>query len=281
MDKKILMLSMSCNDPYYQALLGAVRNTWAKPLLHNKYQNITWFAYTACDEKHPKPIVDFKNHMIYVDTGDGLYDTYEKTQRAYEMIKDVVDFNYVIRTNTSIFINIENMLKRLDEVDYNCVWGRCVNSGLFEPHSFDIKEEFWLLHGFFFGMNRYLFEIGMSSNRKHIEMFSGRQNIRYLDDDIISLMLHFALGDDFPTMAIEPDLGDYIVNFRTSHKQDYLDAFHIVVVDNPEVIKDRVIVRLRDFWTDTKERGSFARELQNFYELQETLNKKEDVQTQC
>lgn len=269
--KKILMLSMSCNDPYYQSLLGAVRNTWAKPLIKGKYPNISWFAYTACDEKHPKPFVDIKNHMIYVDCGDGLFDTYEKTQKAYAMVKNLVDFDYVIRTNTSLFINIDNMLKRLENVENHHIIGRCVNSGLYEPGTTNIRISFWLLAGFFFGMNRYLFDICMSADKKLIQEVAGSEKLTYYDDDIISLMLHLSVGNDFPTVSIEEDLDDYLVTFRTTQSQEYLDSYHFKLEDNPDVINDRVIVRLRDLWANTEERGSFAREVQNFYEMYEHL----------
>lgn len=272
--KKILMLTMSCNIPYYQALLGAVRNTWAHPLIRNKYPNITWFSYTSCDERHPKPIVDFEEHMIYVDSGDGIYDTYEKTQQAYRMIKDKIDFDYVIRTNTSVFVNIENMLKRLESVENHQVIGRCINSVLYEPNSKEIREEFWLIHGFFFGMNKYLFDVCMSADKNLIKKISGREELNYHDDDIISLMLHLALGDDYPTVPIEENLDDYILTFRTTQSPEFLETYQLKLVDNPDVVNDTVIVRLRDYWVDPTERGSFSREIQNFYELNQALHGK-------
>lgn len=117
-------------------------------LLGNEYHEITWFAYTSCDEEHPVEEIDWDNHMIYVNTPDDLFTTYTKTRRTYELIRDKVDFDWVVRTNTSVFINVKNLLKRLDEIygdkKIYSIYSECPYNG----------DSFLLVHGFFYMRHR-------------------------------------------------------------------------------------------------------------------------------
>ena len=283
-DKKILILTMSCNLPHYKALTGAVIDTWAKPLIRGKYKNVHWFGYTACDDKHPNPMIDFDNHMIYVDTPDGLYNTYEKTQKAWEMIKDVVDFNYVVRTNASVFLNVENLLKRLSTLDNDVIVGRHEHNVVFYVPSKEVKIEFWLMWGFFFCMNKDFFDYTMGADKNFIEKCYHPGADKYTDDEIISLKINELLGFNYKSASIEHTQEDIIYSYKTYDPKDKTISKNIVekvysvhqdvVVTEPDEINNHVILRLRTFYdnldnigTGIKTRSEKGFELKHFYEL--------------
>lgn len=257
------MLTMSCNDPYYQALLGTIKNTWAKPLIQNKYPNITWFGYTSCDEKHPVPVVDFENHMIYVNTGDELKDTYYKSYDAYHMIKNVIDFDYVVRTNTSVFVNIDNMLKRFDEAwkdDDNSVIGTFEQ--VFRNHEF----KFWIVFGYFYAMKKEYFEYGLSDRNINIDV----EDVQYHDDVIFSIYLQNKLGPDYIGKPINENS---IINwykpkpFDFEPTTDYRNT-NLVFSYDPQIINSEVVVRMRPLYELIRNQQG---EIEHFYEINDAL----------
>ena len=280
-NKKILMLTMSCNNPFYKSLLGAVKDTWAKPLIQNKYPNINWFAYTSCDKKHPNPMVDFENNMIYVDVPDDIFHTYEKTQAAWNLIKDKIDFDYVIRTNTSVYINIKNMINHFNNIPNDYIVGRFVNSDIRNIHTGEIKLSFWLMAGFFFGMKKDYFNFCMGANKKFISDIYDASYKEYVDDDIISLRLKSILGDDYPSMHIENTDDDFCITYKPylptndkkeQEKRDWVYKINqFKVFFDPNIVNQYVMIRIRSYYNDSN-RSELGHEIEHFYELDECLN---------
>lgn len=262
--KKILILSMSCNQPYFQGLMACVKDTWAKPLIRGEYRDITWFGYTSCDSHHPKPCIDFRDHMIYVDCDDTLEGAYIKTKKAYEMIKSTgLDFDYVVRTNTSLVINIKKLIERINSVNENTIISN------FQPYYMDGKYLFYIATGFFIGMKKDYFDIATSSNDYHI--FGKPQ----MDDVILSRNLYNGIGN-FDGACIDSDerLAVYKIcppdfkipeKYKRIQNYDYYD-------NNPEIINDRVMVRIRPYYFENKnDRKTKVCEMENFYELYNVL----------
>lgn len=262
---------MSCNVPYFQALLGAAKDTWAKSLLHNKYKDVTWFSYTACDEKHPNPHIDFKDHMIYVDCPDDLHHTYEKTQKAYNMVKDIVDFDYVIRTNTSVFVNVDKLIERVNEVEYDDIIGRCTKYYHTNKRGGDDFISYIII-GFFMGMRREFFDIAMSAHNDYNVNKYG-EVIHTNDDVIMSLRLFDVLG---------------VINNVAINKNDICPAYKVYIPgDEPETIKelpkkdfffepdfinDYVMTRVRSLYrTKHIDRSAKTHEIEHIYELYNAL----------
>ena len=82
----------------------AVRLTWAKSIFDGEYDNISYYAYLG-DCK--KAYIDEKNRIIYCKSGDGLWDTYQKTSECIKQLLDNnIEFDYIFRTNTSTVNNI-------------------------------------------------------------------------------------------------------------------------------------------------------------------------------
>lgn len=256
------MLTMSCNQPHFQALMGAVMDTWAKPLIHNKYPEITWFGYTACDSHHPKPMVDFENHMIYVDCDDDVFGTYDKTRKAYNLIKNSVDFDYVVRTNTSLFVNIDKMLDYINNADENSIIANrsiaCENINGVNVFCF------WLVVGFFIGMKREWFDIAVSD---------GDVARNSHDDVIMSYKLSKVLGNDINFTPINPD-GNVVMykpcKPEDTELSDKVKEYFTLEFENPRVINEQILVRLRTLY-ENEERLKYGHELEHFYELNTVL----------
>ena len=103
--KKILILSMSCNNDFFINEEAVVRDTWAKPIIEGKYENIRYCSYRGGHEKnsYSKSECCFK-----LNVEDDLKHTFKKTYFAISMaFKTFGEFDYVFRTNTSTYVNVE------------------------------------------------------------------------------------------------------------------------------------------------------------------------------
>lgn len=112
--KKILILSMSCTRKDFMEEEQAIKETWAKDILDGKYQNISWYAYRNTLYEHPYDM----NNIIYVPELDDRKHTYQKTIACFKYVKDKFDFDYIVRTNTSQYVNVKLLDKFIEELDY-------------------------------------------------------------------------------------------------------------------------------------------------------------------
>lgn len=272
--KKILMLSMSCNNTYFKSLLAVVKDTWAKPIIQGKYKNVQWFAYTACDKKHPYPYIDFEDHIIYVDCADGLFDTYEKTQKAYRMLLNagINDFDYVVRTNTSGFVNIDKMIDKINSANENEILGGKV--GYYHVYP-DGKRIFkWnIIVGLFIGMFKDKFDIAMSATNNY-------DIIPAPDDVIISGKINEVYGDSIKVISpndcktVFPRYKPY--RTEDANEKTILDTLSNVdmtVITDAKEINNNVIVQVRPLYGELKERSEKGHEFEHFYELDSALKK--------
>ena len=105
-DKKILILTMCCNQELFQQQEYRLRTQlYAKDILENKYNNVDYWTYTAsADGKYH---VNKKLHKIEVPCDDSLYGTYDKTYKAFKLLNQLnIEYDYILRTNCSTYINI-------------------------------------------------------------------------------------------------------------------------------------------------------------------------------
>lgn len=123
---KIIVLIMSADLPFFSNQLEDCKKTWLRPIIGsdgaetvNKYADIiTWKYYDArFNEKvkydNDSCIItddcviedkDDKDHLINV-----LYDdkyTFQKTYDVFNYITENYDYDYIIRTNTSTYLNL-------------------------------------------------------------------------------------------------------------------------------------------------------------------------------
>lgn len=269
----ILILSMGCNTPYFQALMSTIKETWAKPLIKGKYPNIAWFGYTSCDKKHPTPYIDYDDHMIYVDIPDDLYHTYEKTHIAYKMLLDAgLSFDYVIRTNTSVYVNIDNLLKRLEELpDGEILGGEC---GYYHSLPDGTFEYMWnIIVGLFFGMPAELFETAFSKSD-----WSEYDIIPMTDDTIMSKALIEKLGKLDPSNP-NPTCDTIFPRYRAflsddEQKQEETKKDNWIAstyIDDPALVNQYAVIQIRTLY-DGMERIEKGHEIEHFYELNDALD---------
>ena len=89
--KKIVVLVMSCQDPFFRKEEMVCRDTWAKPILDKEYDNIEYFSYTG---GHDRSYVDFNDHHIYCKSGDGIFETYQKTYEVFKLLDKFFEYIY-------------------------------------------------------------------------------------------------------------------------------------------------------------------------------------------
>jgi hypothetical protein len=101
----ILILSLEDNNKYTD-LENCVRRTWAK----NNNENITFLYYYGNSDKF-----NFIGDKIYTKYTESLYNIGFKTLDSFDYIYKNMDFDYLFRTNTSSYININKMIEYLKE----------------------------------------------------------------------------------------------------------------------------------------------------------------------
>lgn len=102
--KKILILAMSCNQDFFIKQEKAIKDTWAKDIINNKYQNIDFLIYKGDSEKN---VLDKNENTLYLRCEDDINNTFKKTYYALSLISKNFDYDYIFRTNTSTYINVK------------------------------------------------------------------------------------------------------------------------------------------------------------------------------
>lgn len=119
--KKLLFLSMSCADKLFTDLDACCNETW-RNYDKNKYPGIQAEFWTYTDaEPGQKTWVDEKNHIIYVER-DYTFDqpvcmTFSKTLEVFDLVRNKLDFDYIVRTNTSTWLNVPLINEFMSYVD--------------------------------------------------------------------------------------------------------------------------------------------------------------------
>lgn len=105
MKRKTIILAMSCNQQFFQDEEHAIRTRgYARYVLEERFSGVEFWTYTASlDGKYH---INKRVHKLSVPTGDGLYDTFEKTKAAFQLlIQSGIEFDYIFRTNLSTHVN--------------------------------------------------------------------------------------------------------------------------------------------------------------------------------
>ena len=121
---KILILVMSCEDNFFKQQEEDVKNTWLKPVIDGKYDNIDYCFYSGkVIEKHK---YNKENHQLTLRCEDDLNDTFKKTYYALKCCKKIFkDYDYIFRTNTSTYVNVELLNLFIEDVcskNKNILW---------------------------------------------------------------------------------------------------------------------------------------------------------------
>lgn len=108
MQKKILIMIMSCNiDSFFLQEEEIVKQTWLKDIIDKKYDNIDYVIYRG-DENLEKHNYNKENHLLNIKVEDDYDHTFKKTYYAFKLCDKIFkDYDYIFKTNTSTYINIE------------------------------------------------------------------------------------------------------------------------------------------------------------------------------
>src|SRR5574344_2024633 len=121
--KKIIILVMKCNIPFFIREEEIDRETWAKGVISNYYPNIKYFSYTSSDCGKTY----LKGNEIYCNSRDDYEHTAEKTYEAFKYVNENMDYDYIFRTNTNNYINIDLLNKFINNIDNNdTIWSSTI-----------------------------------------------------------------------------------------------------------------------------------------------------------
>lgn len=112
--KKILVLVMSCQDEFFRQQVEKIKATWAKPILEGKYPNIGFIAYEGGYDAHS---YDKENNVLKIRCEDDLDNTFKKTYYAFSLINNNLEYDYIFRTNTSTYVNIDLLDKFIQSLE--------------------------------------------------------------------------------------------------------------------------------------------------------------------
>ena len=114
MKNKILILLMSCNQPLYNEEEQACRDTFLKDA---ENAGISYYFYKGINDEHPTHLIDEENHTMYLPVSDGLGGTSRKTVYAMGEALRKDDWDYLIKTNVSTWLDIKKIIEALDGWD--------------------------------------------------------------------------------------------------------------------------------------------------------------------
>jgi len=103
---------MSCNIERFRNEEQVIKETWGKPIIEGDPDVSIYFYRGGCNMN----VVNDKTHEILLSCGDGLDNTFEKTIKAFLGINRK-DYDYVIRTNTTTYLNIPLLKQVIEQLD--------------------------------------------------------------------------------------------------------------------------------------------------------------------
>lgn len=118
--KKILIMLMSCNDVFFNQEEDICKQTWLSNI--SKFNNIKYVIYKG-DENILKHKYQKGIHTLTLRCEDDLDHTFKKTYYAFKLADKIFDYDYIFRTNTSNYVNIELLNYFIQHIeDDNVVW---------------------------------------------------------------------------------------------------------------------------------------------------------------
>jgi len=101
MYKKILICVLSLEEDPYISLEKTIRDTWAS----KSYPNVDIIYYYGGSDG-----IKMVGDKFYSNTPEGLYNIGYKTLNMFDYVLNNMEFDYIFRTNSSSYVNIEKLL---------------------------------------------------------------------------------------------------------------------------------------------------------------------------
>lgn len=119
MSKKAIILSMSCNQERYINEENVIRQTWGKEVLEGKYDNVELLFYRGGSDS-----TYLEKDVLHLTSDDTLRGSYQKSIDCFKWLIENKEFDYIIRTNTSTYINVDAIQQFLEfNIDENITCG--------------------------------------------------------------------------------------------------------------------------------------------------------------
>lgn len=112
--KKILIMVMSCNDEFFVTQEQVIKETWIKKI--DKFDNINYIIYRG-DPNIQKHKYDKQEHLLTLKCEDDVNNTFKKTYYAFNLAHKIFDYDYIFRTNTSTYVNVELLNEFVQNLD--------------------------------------------------------------------------------------------------------------------------------------------------------------------
>ena len=109
MKKKVIILCMSCNQNRFVNEEYIIRKTWGGDILEGKYDNIELLFYRGGSDN-----TYLENDVLHLTSDDTLLGTYQKSIDCFKWLVENKQFDYIVRTNTSTYINVEAIQQFLE-----------------------------------------------------------------------------------------------------------------------------------------------------------------------
>lgn len=228
-EKKILILTMSCTQKAFLNEENTIRETWAKDIIDGKYPNITWYAYRNTLYDNPYDM----DNIIYVPENDDRNHTYQKTIACFKYIndhKEKFDFDFIVRTNTSQYVNVELLNKFVSGLDSN-------DETIYTSQiCFNTSSHFKLYgRGNFVLFSRVVFDRILKASELY--PYGGNKDL-YIDDFVIANQLEKSYFDNEP---LKQSI-DYIKQLPYLQNEKAATSTY-----NFELFKDKIGINLRSF----------------------------------
>lgn len=264
MHYKVLFLAMSCNDPFFVESRKVVQDTWAKYLIMEEYPEYGFYSYTASETGEEY----IKDNTIYLNCGDGIHDTFDKTLRCFQFLKEQgITYDYVVRTNTSVYVNIFQVSRLVNYWSWSNIdiEGYTIN---IDYSSFYDDGKYPVIAGFFFIMSSNFID-KLISYSKLLILDKTKTDYGYDDFEISKLIRIMTMNREILNINILNPFGQ--VKYKTISKNRILrdekktqELYNVYT--NADIVNMSAVVQYRIKNLDTKYR---YQELENAYELDE------------
>ena len=183
MNRRILFLVMSCNNSDFIEEENIVKETWAKPIINEEHPNVSFLSYRGVNgiSEH----IDEENHVLFLNSKDGRGDTYIKTIKAFDYLLKNNNFEYIVRTNTSTYVNVQLIVKLINSLSENeiSIFGTRIIVNLCSKGCYYFRGNCIIL------------------KRCHIEtIVKTPTDIRTVDDAAMGYCLTKAYGSEYPKL---------------------------------------------------------------------------------
>jgi len=231
MKNKILILLMSCNQPLYEQEEQACRDTFLKDA---EGAGLSYYFYKGGAEEFS---IDRKSHTMLLPVPDSLGGTSRKTVLALTEALKMDDWDYVIKTNVSTWLDVAKIVKVVEKwegrEDRNIYGARFIAN--------DASRKVPFPRGHFMVLSRFLVEGIVNWAPKLLNV----NDMPKTDDTLICLSILFHLqkvsGDNYEKRLMEvPAVNSWQEGIQDA--QEWTDALSVRCKDEatPENTPDNM-----------------------------------------